>query len=163
MKSIRVSLTMVGLTLVFLVAGANGARAQTLQTTVFSGSINLPVEAQWQGKVLPAGNYSLYYGTRVDGIQLVEIQGKAKGSPDLFIMPQAHNRSSSSRNELVCARNGHRLVVMGLQMSGLGESLSFAMPHGMERMARNSGSGATSEVAAAGPQIQRVPVTTNRK
>lgn len=160
MKSIRVCLTVVGLTLVSLVAGVSGARAQTLQATVFSGTINLPAQAEWQGKVLPAGEYSLHYGTRVDGIQLVEIEGKTRGTPHLFIMPQAHKRSSANQNELVCARDGNQLVVLGLQIAGLGESLSFAMPGGTQRMAQQTSGGASSQVATAEPQIQRVPVTT---
>lgn len=163
MKAIKALLTGGGLALALLAAGATGARAQALMVTVYSGSIQLPLEAEWQGKALPAGNYNLYYGTRVGGAHYVEIEGKTQGTPHLFIMPQGYQPSSSGRDELICARDGNRLVVLGLQMAGIGESISFAMPRGAQRTAQRAGGATKWRKAKTVTDIQRVPVTTNRK
>lgn len=159
MKAIRTCLVVVGLNLVFFVAGVSGARAQALQVAEFSGTINLPAVTQWQGKTLPAGSYSLYYGTRVGGTYYVELDGKTKGTSHLFIMPQAHNPNSGASNELVCSRDGNRLVVLGLKMPLIGESVSFAMPHGAQLMAHQSNGRMGRRVAEGPTRIQRIPVT----
>jgi hypothetical protein len=163
MKAIKASLAGAGLALALFAAGATGAGAQALQLTIFSGTTQLPLEAEWQGKTLPAGEYALYYGTRMGGTHYVEIEGKTEGTPHLFITPRAYSPSSSVQNELLCARRGNRLVVLELQMSGLGESLAFAMPGGAQRMAEQTGGETLHQVAAAEPQIQRVSVATKRK
>jgi hypothetical protein len=165
MKVIRTSLVATGLVLALFVAGTIGVRAQALHLTVFSGTTQLPLQAEWQGKTLPAGEYAVYYGTRIGGTHYVEIAGKTQGTPHLFVSPQAYSPSSSSQNELVCARDGNHLVVLELQMSGIGESLSFANSHGAKQMPQRFGSGRPrrSQVAAAAKQIQRVPVTLNKK
>lgn len=159
MKAIRSYLTVVGLNLMFLVAGVAGARAQTLRVTEFSGTINLPVETQWQGATLPAGSYSLYYGTRVGGTYYVELDGKTHGTSHVFVLPQAHNQSSAANNELVCVREGSQLVVLGLKMPQIGESVSFAMPRGAELMAHRTNGSRNVEIAEGPRLIQRIPVT----
>lgn len=158
MNAIKASLAGTGLALALFAAGSSGAGAQVLQLTIFSGTTRLPAEVEWQGKTLPAGEYALHYGTRMGGTHYVEIEGKSPGTPHLFITPRAYRPSSSERDELVCARDGDRLVVLQLQMSGLGESLSFAMPGAAQRMAQQTISGTTSQIAAGGGQIQRVLV-----
>ena len=163
MKALRASLMRMGFALVFFVAGLAGARAQALHLTVFSGTAQLPVAADWQGKTLPAGEYALYYGTRMGGTHYVEIAGKTQGAPHLFITPRAYRPSSSGQDELVCARDGNRLVVLELQMSGIGESLSFGMSRSSPRMGLRTAIETGRQVVAAARQIQRVPVTTERK
>lgn len=164
MKATKASLTGVGIVLALFAAGATGVGAQALQLTIFSGSIQLPVDAEWQGKTLPAGEYALHYGTRMGGTHYVEIEGKTEGTPHLFVTPRAYSPSSSVQNELVCARDGNRLVVLELQMAGLGESLSFAMPGGAQQVAQQGFAGVQRRVAAAAAaQIQRVPVAAKRK
>jgi hypothetical protein len=163
MKVIRTSLMAVGLVLALFVAGTAAARAQALHLTVFSGTTQLPLQAEWQGKTLPAGEYAVYYGTRVGGTHYVEVAGKNRGNPHLFVSPQAYSPSSSTQNELVCARDGNRLVVLELQMSGIGESLSFANFRGAQQMLQQIGSGPRGGIAATATQIQRVPVTLNKK
>lgn len=163
MKAIKTSLTGTGLALALFAASANGAGAQALQLTIFSGTTQLPVDAEWQGKTLPAGEYALHYGTRMGGTHYVEIEGKLPGTPHLFITPRAYRPSSSAQNELVCARDGNRLVVMELQMSGLGESLSFAMPGGAQPTAQPNSIEMMNQFAAWVGPIQRVPVAARSK
>ena len=163
MKAIRASLTAAGLAVLLFAAGATGAGAQALQLTIFSGTAQLPVEAEWQGRTLPAGEYALHYGTRMGGTHYVEIEGKTEGTPHLFITPRAYSPSSSVQNELVCARDGNRLVVLELQMSGLGESLSFAGSHGAQRVAQPTSIRMMNQFAAGVGEIQRVAVTMKRK
>ena len=162
MKVIRTSLMATGLVLALFVAGTAAARAQALHLTVFSGTTQLPLQAEWQGKTLPAGEYAVNYGTRIGGTHYVEIAGKTQGTPHLFVSPQAYSPSSSTQNELVCARDGNRLVVLELQMSGIGESLSFANSHGSHGVAQRVAEGATSQIAVA-VHIHRVPVNLNKK
>jgi hypothetical protein len=163
MKVIRTSLMATGLVLALLVAGTTGVRAQALHLTVFSGTAQLPLQAEWQGKTLPSGEYAVSYGTRMGGTHYVEIAGKTPGTPHLFIAPQAYSPSSSTQNELVCTRDGNHLVVLELQMSGIGESLSFANSHDAQQTSLRIADGAGSRIAAAAKQIQRVPVTLNKK
>ena len=158
MNAIKASLAGTGLALALFAAGASGAGAQALQLTIFSGTTRLPVQAEWQGKTLPAGEYALHYGTRMGGTHYVEIEGKSPGAPHLFITPRAYRPSSSERDELVCAHEGSRLVVLQLQMSGLGESLSFGMQGGAQTMAQPASIGMMNQIAVGGGQIQRVPV-----
>lgn len=163
MKAIKASLRGAGIALAFFVAGLTAARGQALHLTVFSGTTQLPFEAEWQGRTLPAGEYALYYGTRTGGTHYVEIAGKTQGSPHLFITPRAYKPSSSNQNELVCARRGNRLVILELQMSGIGESLSFGITAAAPQMAEWAEGEPGHPVAATATQIQRVPVTMRRK
>lgn len=163
MKAIKTTLAGAGLILGLFAAGATGVGAQTLQLTIFSGTTQLPLEAEWQGKALPAGKYALHYGTRMGGIHYVEIEGKSLGTPHLFITPRAYRPSSSAQNELVCARDGNRLVVLGLQMSGIGESLSFGRPRDGQRTTLPTSIEVMSQIAVGVGAIQRVPVTMKRK
>jgi len=163
MNAIKASWAGTGLALALFAASASGAGAQALQFTIFSGTTRLPVEAEWQGKTLPAGEYALHYGTRMGGTHYVEIEGKSPGTPHLFITPRAYLPSSSPQNELVCARDGNHLVVLELQMSGLGESLSFAMPGGAQPTAQPASIGMVKQIAAGVGEIQRVPVAMKSK
>lgn len=158
MKAIRFCLIVVGLNVAFFVAGVTGASAQALNVTEFSGTISLPVETQWQGATLPAGTYSLYYGTRVGGTYYLELDGKTHGTSHVFIMPQAHNPDPTASNELVCARDGKHLIVMGLKMRQLGESVSFATPRGLELMVQQPNDSKGRRVAETAMRIQRIPV-----
>lgn len=163
MKAIKASLTAAGLAVLLFAAGASGAGTQALHLTIFSGTVQLPVEAEWQGRTLPAGEYALHYGTRMGGTHYVEIEGKTEGTPHLFITPRAYSPSSSMQNELVCARRGNRLVVLELQMSGLGESLSFAGSRGAQRVAQPISFRMMNQFAVGVGEIQRVAVTMKRK
>ena len=141
------------------VGGVTRARAQALQAKEFSGTINLPGEVEWQGRTLPAGSYALFYGTRMGGADYVEIEGQAEGSPHLFIVPQRHVLTSATQSELVCVRNGDSLIVLGLRMPNIGESVSFAVPQGEEFMAERRNSSARTLLAERPMPIQSVPVS----
>jgi hypothetical protein len=163
MKMIRTLTTLAGLSLVLLALGATGARAQGSATTNYAGSFTLPLEAQWGAMTLPAGNYSLYYGHKfLGGAYLVEVVGKTEGSPHGMIPIQARNDVSSRKNSLICIRDGDSLVVRKLELPAIGESVSFAMPHGLKLLARKQRHG--KYILAEAPMlIQRVPVQMNGK
>ena len=166
MKTIRSLMTLVGLSVVFLALSAIGARAQqagSLSTTTFSGSFTLPNEAQWGHMTLPAGDYSLYYGRLfAGGVNWVNIVGKAKGSPHGLIVVESNERTSATKDSLICIREGNSLLIRKLELPAIGESVSFAMPHGMEFMAQRQNHGKYT-LAEAPVLIQRVPVTLNEK
>ena len=158
MKTIRSLMILAGLSLVVLVLGATGAKAQSLRSISFSGSFTLPVDAQWGPLTLPAGSYTLYYGSN-DGPSLVEVRGTAKGSPHGFILTEAHNLASGTKNSLACVREGGALIVRGLELPAIGESAYFAMPHGARLIAHNGKRNGNTQLAEAPMLIQRIPVT----
>lgn len=166
MKTIRSLMTLVGLSVVFLALSASGARAQqagSLSTTTFRGSFTLPNEAQWGHMTLPAGDYNLYYGRLFDGgVNWVNIVGKAKGSPHGLIVVESNERTSATKDSLICVREGNNLVVRKLELPAIGESVNFAMPRGVQLMAQSQNHGQYT-LAEAPLLIQRLPVQMNGK
>ena len=159
MKSIRSFVTLFGLSLMLAAFGAAGARAQGFTMTGVGGTFNLPREAKWGAMVLPAGNYTLNYGYAASGMPVVAVRGTAKGSPQGIIIAQAHNRASGTRNVIVCVRQGDALVVRGLELAAVGESATFALPHGAQLTARQHNANKNIQIAEAPMLIQRVPVS----
>lgn len=132
MRSTRNFLTLAGLSLVLLFLGATGARGQVLNPPHFVGSFTLPFNAQWGTMNLPAGDYTLRYGTLLAGATLVEIAGKAKSSPHGVVLTVGRDKTSSTatKSALICIRNGNGGIVSELQMAEIGESVTFHTPHG---------------------------------
>ena len=167
MKSIRNLVTLIGLSVMLFALGVSGAKAQEgpgLSMTNFAGTFTLPSEAQWGRMTLPAGDYSLYYGSYTDGgPSVVEIVGKGNASPHGFIFAQQPERTSAGKNAIVCVREGDTLIVRALQMAAIGQSASFAMPTGAQLTAKVH-NGSTKTLLASAPMlIERVPVTLNGK
>lgn len=163
MKTIRNLATLMGLSLVLFALGATGAKAQGLEITLVGGSFTLPFEATWGNMTLPAGDYNLYYGhMTASGTYVVEVEGKAEGSPRGIIQVQSHNPTLLAKSALVCIRQGQTGIVEALQMPAIGETVFFAVPRGVTLMAQtNSG---TNTLLAEGPSLyQRIPVTLNAK
>jgi hypothetical protein len=163
MKTVGNFATLAGLSLMLFALGATRAKAQALDSTQFAGTFTLPLEAQWGTMTLPAGNYSLYYGqlNRAVG-PFVEVVGKAKGSPTGWILAGPADRTSATRNALICVRDGDSLVVRKLQLPAIGASVSFAMPRGRKLLAHNQKHGKYT-LAEAPMLIQRVAVELNGK
>ncbi len=85
---------------------------------------------------LPAGDYNLYYGHLfVAGTYVVEVASKAEGGPHGFIKVQAKNPTSTTKSAPVCTRQGDSGIVRELQMSAIGETVYFALPHGVKASA----------------------------
>ena len=165
MKTIRSLMTLAGLSLVFFALGAIGTKAQeapSLATTNFAGAFTLPTDAQWGRIALPAGDYALYYG-HIGTARLVEVVGKAKGSPHGLVISGAPTSVSASKSALVCIREGGTLVVRTLDMAPLGESVQFAMPHGAKLMAHNGKNNGYTQLAGGPMLIQRIPIMSNAK
>lgn len=167
MKTIRNFLTLTGLSLALLALGAVGAEAQqarSLSTTVIGGSFTLPFEVQWGAVTLPAGDYTVSYGSMSSGgPYLVEVVGKAKGSPHALILASGENHNAATKSSLICIREGNTGIVRALQLSAIGETVFFAMPHGGKLMAHEQHNGKNTLLAEAPMLIQRVPVTLNGK
>lgn len=166
MKTIRNFTILVGLSLMLFALGAVGARAQGLVTTSLTGTFTLPFDAQWGSMILPAGEYTLNYGQLfTTGTKVVAISGKAKGSPHGWIVARTRELASAAKTQLVCIREGDKGYVSELQMAEIGESASFAVPHGVSVRARvlanNPNPNENTQLAEARIRIQRVPVIPN--
>ncbi len=163
MKTIRNLTILAGLSLALLTLGVTGAKAQSLSISDFAGTFTLPFEAQWGRTTLPAGEYSLYYGQPLAGGPLmVEVLGKEKGTPHVFILPQGVNDASTTQSALVCVREGNAGIVRGLEMPEIGKSVTFAMPHGAKLVAQNGKHKGYTQLAQAPMLIERIPVTQAR-
>jgi hypothetical protein len=167
MKSIRSLMTLVGLSMMVLVLGTAGAKAQegqSLSSTNFAGTFTLPRDAQWGSMILPAGDYNLYFGPLTNGgSEMVEVVGKAGGSPHGLILAQQPQSTPVTNNAITCVREGDGLVVRSLEMSAIGKSVQFALPHGARLMAHNRNHQGYAQLAEGPMLIQRVPVTLAEK
>jgi hypothetical protein len=164
MKTIRSLTILAGLPLLVLALGATGAKAQSFSVSDFAGTFTLPFEAQWGSTTLPAGEYSLYYGQPLAGGPLmVEVLGKEKGSPHVFILPQGTDSPSTASSALVCVREGNAGIVRGLEMPEISKSVHFGMPHGAKLVAQNGKHNGYTQLAQAPMLIERIPITLNAK
>lgn len=156
-------MTMVGISMVVLVLGTTGAWAQqapSLSETSFAGTFTLPIDAQWGSMTLPAGEYSLYYGRAGAGdFRLVEVVGKAEGSPHGVIFAQQPEPASATKNSIVCVRDGDALVVRALELPGIGQSINFILPHGAKLAAHLRNGNTSTQLAEATMLIERIPVS----
>jgi hypothetical protein len=164
MKTIRSLMILAGLSVVALALGATGAKAQGGEGADFAGKFTLPFEAQWGSTSLPAGEYSVYYKQPLKGGPLVvEVIGKEKRSPHVFILPRGTSDVSATKSALVCVREGNALVVRTLEMARIGQSVRFGLPRGAQLVANNGTHNGYTQLAEAPMLIQRIPVTLNAK
>ena len=163
MKTIRRLTTVLGLSLALVALGAVGARGQTLDTTQLVGTFTLPISAQWGTATLPAGDYTLRYGTIYAAGGFVEVRGLAKGGPHDVIRVDGIGQSSASTSALVCIRDGATLIVRAIEMPSIGEAGSFALPRGAKLVGNQRNHNGHTQLAEAPMLIQRVPVTLNVK
>ena len=168
MKTIRRLMILVGLSMALFVLVSTGATAQTLNSTSFVGKFTLPVQAQWGRLTLPAGEYSLSYGTAfLGGIYVVTVAGEAEGSPHGMILPRARDDASAGENVLNCLREGDTLYVRSLEIPALGEAIHFKIPHGVEVrskvVADHQNRKGNNQIAQVSIGIERVPVRMNVK
>jgi hypothetical protein len=164
MKTIQRLAILAGLSMMVFALSATGAKAQAISTANFSGTFNLPVAAQWGKMTLPAGTYNLYYGRLHDGdINVVEVAGKAKGSPHGLILATGNDDVSAANSSLVCIREGDALIVRALEMPAIGTSAQFSMPKGTQLEATNRNHNGYTQLAEAPRLIERIPVAFNAK
>jgi hypothetical protein len=165
MKTIRNWMTLVGLSLLLPALAVTAARAQGISAAEFNGSFTLPFEVQWGSMILPPGDYTLNYGRLIDraGAHAVAVAGEAKGSPHGTLLVQGRSQTSATKNGLVCTREGDTLIVRALEMPAIGESVSFAAPYGIERLAQKKGPKAKTQLAEARMPTVRVPITPSGK
>jgi hypothetical protein len=162
MKTIRSLMTLAGLILAVFALSATGAKAQSLTNTSFAGTFTISHEAQWGRMTLPAGTYNLYYGPLHDGgASVVEVVGKAKGSPHGLILAAGNDDASAANNALVCVREGSTLIVRTLEMPAIGTSAQFSMPHGARLVAHNRNHKGYTQLAEAPMLIERISVAPN--
>lgn len=164
MKTIRSLTILLGFSLVLFALGVTKAGAQKLERTSFSGTFTLPLDTQWGSMTLPAGVYSLNYGRIFPGgTNAAAVVGKAEGSPRGWILAESHNTASASKNALICARDGNRLVVRRLDLPAIGESVGFALPRGVKLIANQRNSKGSTQIAEVPVLIQRVPLKASGK
>jgi hypothetical protein len=163
MKTVRNMTIVMGLALAVFGLAATSANAQTLTTTSFGGTFTLPFEAQWGSMTLPAGDYSLFYGhLNGRGTYLVEVAGKAEGSPHGMVITRGRNQAKTSENVIVCVREENKGYIRGLQIGVIGESATFKIPHGVEVRARivveNQKHKGNTHLAQASTVVELVPI-----
>ena len=163
MKIIRNMVTLAGLFVAVFALCATGARAQSMTTTHFAGTFNLPFEAQWGNAILPVGQYSLYYGHLFEGgPEMVEVVRKDTWSPHVLIPVQGIDQASGKKSDLVCVRQGDAGIVRTLELPQIGEAVSFKLPRHTQLMALRHKGSANKLLAEAPMLIQRVAVTLNQ-
>jgi hypothetical protein len=163
MKTIRIMTIVMSFSLALFALAATGAKAQVLSTPNFSGTFTLPVQAQWGTVTLPAGGYTLHYGhLPMAGPYAVEIVGEGKGGPHGVILSAGKNSVSATKNSLACIREGDSLIVKALEIPAIGESVSFALPHGVSVRAKivadKWNHNAKTQLSEVRIPIERVPV-----
>lgn len=159
MKKIRRLTTLLGLLVLFATMGVTGVKAQVLSNASFTGSLTLPSETHWGSMTLPAGTYTLDYGSLgLRGLYVVEITGQAKDSPHGFVRVLARNSTAAGENTLVCVREGNADVVRGLEMPSIGQSVTFAIPKGTEILAQQRKSNKSAQTATARMTVRRIHV-----
>lgn len=163
MKVIRNITILLGTTLALLALASTRANAQALTTSSFYGTFTLPFEAQWGSMILPAGDYTLYYGQlNGSGTYLVEVMGNEEASEHGILLPGPGNQVSESESALVCLREGNHGYVHELRMGAIGKSVSFPIPHGVEVRARIVADSVNPEsqmqVGQASMAVERIPV-----
>ncbi|HXH51117.1 MAG TPA: hypothetical protein VNM47_17395 [Terriglobia bacterium] len=164
MKTIRSLMTLAGISLVLFALSATGAKAQILSSARFSGNFTLPVAAQWGRMALPAGEYTLSYGQPFKGgTFIVVVAGNADGNIRGMVLVKANVDASTTKDALVCIREGDALVVRALEMPELNTAAQFALPHGAKLVARNAKQKGYTQLAEAPMLIERIPVTLNAK
>lgn len=129
MKTIRRSMILVGFSVALFALISTGASAQVLSTNSFAGKFTLPVETHWGAMTLPAGEYSLTYGTAFSSTYLVTVADEAEGRILGMVLPRARNDVKAAENVLDCIREGDRLYVRALELPAIGESIHFKIPH----------------------------------
>lgn len=161
MKKTRNLAILAGLCLVLVSMGATNAKAQVLSTASFTGTLTLPYQVQWGQMTLPAGDYVVRYGNEgAGGLQIVEITGKAKGSPHGLVRVLSKHSAEGGENRLTCIRDGNTLIVSALEIPQIGQTVEFSMPHSAQLLARRLNSSKKVRIAERQKGIERIPVRT---
>ncbi len=160
MKKVRSLTILVGLSLVMAGVGVTGAKAQVLSSPKFTGSFALHTQVQWGPMTLPAGSYVVKYGRMGPaGLRIVEIAGKAKGSPHGFVLVRSEDPTRSEGDMVICARADNMLIVRALDMPAIGKSASFVTPQDARLMANATSRNGNTRMADASLKIARIPVS----
>jgi len=161
MKTIRWSMVMSGLFLALFALAVTGVKAQVLSTN-FKGTFTLPLETHWGAVTLPAGDYSLEYGTLHGGGYLVTVGGEAAGSSRRMILPAGRGDVSAKKNVINCVRENNTLFVSALELPAIGESAHFMIPHLVKVRSRviagHQNQNGNNQLAQVSIGIERVPV-----
>lgn len=164
MRKIRNLTMLAGLCLVLATLGAPRAKAQVLSTVSFTGTVTLPHQVQWGQMTLPAGDYVVQYGRGgPGGLQMVEITGKAKGSPHGVARVVSTRRTQAGENALSCIRDGSTLIARALEIPQIGQMVEFKVPGRTRLLARELNSGKKVQIAERQKAIQRIPVKTGQQ
>jgi hypothetical protein len=164
MKTIRKIAIVVGVSLALFALGATGARAQAIESPGFTGTFTLPAETHWGAMTLPAGAYTLRYGTALSSTYLVTVANKAEESILGMILPKDRENASAAENALICVREGDILFVRGLELPAIGQAAHFKLPHGVEvrsrvkPIAKHKNQKGNSPVAQVPVRIERASV-----
>ncbi|HEY1461938.1 MAG TPA: hypothetical protein VGF44_00810 [Terriglobales bacterium] len=119
MKSTRKSLLFVA-TLALAIAVCTAVPAA--QAADMRGTLTLPMEANWNGTVLPAGNYE--YSLQYNGpATLVMVRNTATMKGALFLASAVTDASATSKPQLTLTREESGMAVTALSVGDM--SLAF--------------------------------------
>jgi hypothetical protein len=103
-------------------ASATPASAQV----AFKGAFTLPSEVRWQGKNLPAGDYTFSLKSVALPAQLV-VTG-ANGNSVFIITSATDDRSNGEQSFLIVERHGATSFIREMYLAGLAMDLHYSAP-----------------------------------
>lgn len=167
MKTIRNIAIVAGVSLALFALSSTTARAQAITSTSFVGTFTLPVETHWGALTLPAGDYSLRYGSAFGSTYLVTVADKPEQRILGMFVAARRDDVKAAENMLGCVREGNILYVRALEMPLIGESIHFKIPHGVEvrsklKFQAHNASSNTS-IAEVRISVERVPIKLSAK
>jgi hypothetical protein len=167
MKTIRKIAIVVGVSLALFALGSTKARAQAIESPGFTGTFTLPAETHWGAMTLPAGDYTLRYGTAFSSTYLVTVANEAGEGILGMILPGARDDAKAADNALNCVREGDRLYVRALELPSMGESVHFKIPHGVEVrsrvVAKHQSESGNTRMAEVRITVEQVPIKLSGK
>jgi hypothetical protein len=132
MKEIRSLIIPAAGLLMFCALAVTGVKGQSVDSANFTGQFTLPFTAQWGPVSLPPGEYELNYGRMSNaGPKMVQIRGRGE-LPQVVILPMTRGDAKGAENALICVREGNKGYVRALELSAIGESAHFKLPHGVK-------------------------------
>jgi hypothetical protein len=129
--------------------GVGAASAQNF-SPVFKGTFTLPFEARWGQATLAPGDYS-FSVDRASGPYLVTVRGE--GETVIVMAMSGWTGDLSGHSHLTAVRTGRGYRIRSLEMTDLGQTLTFGIPKAERRQI----------MAHVLVPIERVPVVHNGK
>jgi hypothetical protein len=101
------------------------AKPAAAQGNVYKGSFTLQNEVRWQGKVMPAGDYTFWMSSTGTPNQ-IQVQGPDRG---FFVLAIGNSRKhSSEKSELIIEQRGDSRFVRELYLADFDLHIKYFVP-----------------------------------